>query len=169
MSTMLEAELLAHLDIQVFSAQRLLELVLAQGAAIRARDVESVLARLADIQAEMARRGGLEADRAGLLQRAGAALGVPAAHVTLERLCTLVTPGAARAARERSAQLRGLLAEIAREHGINRALMRQELAFLSHLTRLIGQDPEPGYRPAGAPPQPPATDSARLRALDLQA
>jgi hypothetical protein len=168
MSTAIEAELLAHLDVQVGSAQRLLGLVLAQGAAIRGRDVETVLARLADIQAEMARRGGLESDRAGLLQRAGAALGTPAAHVTLERLCALVTPGAAQAARERSAQLRGLLAEIAREHGINRALMRQELAFLSHLTRLIGQDAEPGYRPAGAPPaQTP--DSSRLRALDLQA
>jgi hypothetical protein len=46
-------------------------------------------------------------------------------------------------ARERSAELRGLLAEIAREHGINRALMRQELAFLSHLTRLVGNDAEP--------------------------
>jgi hypothetical protein len=166
---MLEAELLAHLDVQIASARRLLELVLAQGAAIRARDVESVLARLADIQAEMARRGGLETDRANLLQRAGAALGTPAAHVTLERLCALVTPGAADAARARSAQLRGLLAEIAREHGINRALMRQELAFLSHLTRLIGAEPEAGYRPAGAPPQPPAADNARLRALDLQA
>ena len=169
MSTMLEAELLAHLDTQIASAQRLLELVLAQGAAIRARDVDAVLGRLADIQAEMARRGGLEHDRAALLQRAGAALGTPAAQVTLERLCALVTPGAARAARERSAQLRGLLAEIAREHGINRALMRQELAFLSHLTRLIGQDAEGGYRPAGGAPQAAAPDGSRLRALDLQA
>ena len=165
MSTMLEAELLAHLDVQVASAQRLLELVLAQGTAIRARDVEAVLARLADIQAEMARRGGLETDRAGLLQRAGAALGTPAAHVTLERLCALVTPGAARAARERSAQLRGLLAEIAREHGINRALMRQELAFLSHLTRLVGNDAEPGYNPTGTA----GTPAPSHHVLDLRA
>ena len=72
---------------------------------------------------------------------------------------------------QRSAELRGLLAEIAREHGINRALMRQELAFLAHLTRLVGQDTEPGYgRPAGAggngaSPTPPPIH----RALDLQA
>jgi hypothetical protein len=71
---------------------------------------------------------------------------------------------------ERSAELRGLLSEIAREHGINRALMRQELTFLSHLTRLIGQEPEAGYgRPgasqtASAPSAPPV-----YRALDLQA
>jgi hypothetical protein len=168
-SSVLEAELLVHLDSQINSARRLLGFVLEQGKAIRKRDVDAVLARLTDVQTEMGRRGALEHDRAALLQRAGAALGVPAAQVTLERLCTLVTPGAAEAARQRSAELRGLLAEIAREHGINRALMRQELAFLAHLTRLIGQDTEPGYtRPDGqgtaAPSAPPIH-----RALDLQA
>ena len=171
MSSVLEAELLVHLDSQINSARRLLGMVLEQGKAIRKRDVEAVLARLTDVQTEMGRRGMLEQDRAALLQRAGAALGVPAAQVTLERLCTLVTPGAATAARERSAELRGLLAEIAREHGINRALMRQELAFLAHLTRLIGQDTEPGY---GRPPAAGGTGTAPTappihRALDLQA
>ena len=169
MSTVLEAELLVHLDSQINSARRLLGMVLEQGKAIRKRDVDVVLARLTDVQTEMGRRGALEQERAALLQRAGAALGVPAAQVTLERLCTLVSPGAAEAARQRSAELRGLLAEIAREHGINRALMRQELAFLAHLTRLIGQDTEPGYaRPDG---QGSAAASAPPvhRALDLQA
>ena len=152
----LEAELLAHLDQQLASARRLLALVLQQGVAIRAREVDDVLARLTDIQAEMGRRGTLEAERTGLLQRAGAALGVAASQVTLERLCQVVTPEGGRAAVERSAELRGLLAEIAREHGINRALMRQELAFLAHLTRLIGNEPEPGYRPPGAADVAPA-------------
>ena len=64
MSTVLEAELLAHLDTQIGSARRLLALVLEQGKAIRARDVDAVLARLAEIQTEMGRRGGLEQDRA---------------------------------------------------------------------------------------------------------
>ena len=50
MNAMLEAELLAHLDGQIASAQRLLRLVLTQGEAIRKRDVDAVLARLADIQ-----------------------------------------------------------------------------------------------------------------------
>ena len=89
MSTVLEAELLVHLDAQINSARHLLKLVLAQGAAIRERDTEAVLARLADIQNEMVRRGKLETDRTGLLQRAGAALGLPATAVTLERLCQL--------------------------------------------------------------------------------
>ncbi len=169
MSSVLEAELLVHLDTQINSARRLLGFVLDQGKAIRTRDVDAVLARLTDVQTEMGRRGALEQERAALLQRAGAALGVPAAQVTLERLCSLVTPGAAESARQRSAELRGLLAEIAREHGINRALMRQELAFLAHLTRLVGQDTEPGYaRPDG---QGSAAASAPPvhRALDLQA
>jgi FlgN protein len=168
MSTVLEAELLVHLDSQINSARHLLKLVLAQGAAIRERDTEAVLARLADIQNEMVRRGKLETDRTGLLQRAGAALGLPATAVTLERLCQLVTPAAATAALQRSAELRGLLSEIAREHGINRALMRQELTFLSHLTRLLGAEPEAGYRPPGAS-GPTAPSSQPYRALDLQA
>jgi hypothetical protein len=168
-SSVLEAELLAHLDTQIASARRLLALVLEQGKAIRSRDVDGVLARLADVQTEMGRRGALEQDRAALLQRAGAALGVPAAQVTLERLCGLVTPGAADTARERSGELRGLLAEIAREHGINRALMRQELAFLSHLTRLVGQETEPGYGRPGTGGSPAASAPPIHRALDLQA
>ncbi len=168
MSTVLEAELLVHLDTQIASGRKLLGLVLEQGKAIRARDVEAVLARLADVQTEMGRRGALEQDRAALLQRAGAALGVPAAQVTLERLCALVTPGAATTARDRSAELRGLLAEIAREHGINRALMRQELSFLAHLTRLVGQETEPGYGRPNAGPAGPAAPPIH-RALDLQA
>ena len=169
MSGALEAELLVHLDAQIASAQRLLGFVLAQGKAIRARDVDAVLARLTDIQTEMGRRGSLEQDRAGLLQRAGAALGVPVAAVTLEHLCTLVSPGAAQAARDRSAELRGLLAEIAREHGINRALMRQELA--------LPRPPDPPdrprargrLRPARRPARAQPTAPAIHRVLDLKA
>ena len=167
MTTMLEAELLAHLDVQIASARKLLSLVLAQGSSIRARDVDGVLTQLAEVQAEMARRGTLEQDRAALLQRAGAALRVPATQVTLERLCLLITPAGAAAARERSAELRGLLAEIAREHGINRALMRQELAFLDHLIRMVGGEPEGAYTPdVGSALTPPP---ARHRVLNVQA
>jgi hypothetical protein len=50
MSTMLEAELLAHLGTQIASAKRLLATILDQGAAIRAHDVETVLGKLAEIQ-----------------------------------------------------------------------------------------------------------------------
>ena len=170
---MLEAELLAHLDGQIASARQLLKLVLGQGEAIRARDTEGVLGKLADIQTEMGRRGRLEQDRTKLLQDAGVLLGVPAPQVTLERLCALITAAGGRAARERSAELRGLLGEIAREHGINRALMRQELAFLSHLVRLIGQEPEGGYQPDGQVPGAPGgaapTAPSLHQTLDLKA
>ena len=92
----LEAELLAHLDTQIDSARRLLALVLAQGAAIRARDVDAVLAQLADIQTEMGAAARLEQDRAALLQRAGAALGIAPPPSRSSALCALMTPGRGR-------------------------------------------------------------------------
>jgi len=167
--TALELDLLAHLDAQIASSRKLLQLVLRQGAAVRERDAEAVLAAMAEIQAEMGRRGSLEINRTTLLQSAGAALGRPAHEVTLEALCALVSPGAAELARRRSAELRGLLAEIAREHGINRALMRQELAFLAHLTRLMGGEPEGAYAPPSSGARPAGAGAGAYRVLDLQA
>ena len=175
MSASLAVDVLAHLDAQVASARHLLDLVLAQGRAIRERDVQGVLRRLEAIQAEVERRGQLEAARTDLLLRAGQALGLPASAVTVDALCALLGRGEAALARERSAELTGLLGELAREHGVNRALMRQELAFLSHLTRLVGGEPEGGYRPHGvavaAPVRtaPPAPVRSANPVLDLQA
>jgi hypothetical protein len=165
----LEFSLLAHLDAQIASARKLLQHVLEQGAAVRERDAEAVLVRMSEIQAEMGRRATLEINRTSLLQDAGHALGRPAHEVTLEALCTLVSPGAAELARQRSAELRGLLAEIAREHGINRALMRQELAFLSHLTRLMGAEPEGAYAPGGRAESSRPSGAAAYRVVNLQA
>jgi hypothetical protein len=165
-------EVLAHLSAQIDSARRLLGSILEQGAAIRARKVESVLACMADIKAEMELRSRLEEARTILLTHAGTMLGVEAGGVTLDAIATLMEADEASEARARSAELRGLLGEIAREHGINRALMRQELAFLDHLTRLIGAEPETGYRPGGAaeaPGTPSGSERAGHRVLDLQA
>jgi FlgN protein len=162
-------EILAHLDAQLASARHLLDLILQKGRAIRARDVDAVLARLAAIQAEVERRNHLEAARTDLLTRAGQTLGVPAAAVTLKQMTGLMPPADAAVALERSAELTGLLAEVAREHGINRALMRQELTFLSHLTRLVGGEPEGAYRPPAAPAASSAAPRAAHRLLDLQA
>ena len=163
----LSTALLVHLDSQISSARRLLASILAQGKAIRSRDVEAVIQRLSDVKTEMSLRATLEEQRTELLVRAGLSLGVPAPNVTLDAMTTLMPPADAHTARERSAELRGLLAEVAREHGINRALMRQELAFLDHLMRLVGNEPEAGY----GPPQgaAPAAAPAKHRALDLQA
>jgi hypothetical protein len=159
-----ERDVLAHLEAQIESARRLLGSILGQGSAIRDRDVETVLARLADIKTEMDLRARLEGERTDLLVRAGAQLGVPAAAVTLEAMTGLMTCGVAERARERSAELRGLLDEVTREHGINRALMRQELSFLDHLVRLLAKEPDTGYRPGG-----PATPAASHHVLNLQA
>ncbi len=161
----LSAAVLAHLDAQIASARRLLGSILAQGTAIRARDVEAVIQKLSDVKTEMSLRATLEEQRTDLLVRAGVSLGVPAPNVTLEAMTTLMPGSDAALARQRSAELRGLLSEIAREHGINRALMRQEMAFLDHLVRLIGQEPEAGYGPAAAEQTP----TAKHRVVDAQA
>ena len=161
----LATEVIAHIEAQIDSARQLLGSVLAQGVAIRARDVEGVLAHLTDLKTEMACRAGLERTRGELLARAGRALGVDAAGVTLEAMTSLMPSAEASRALRLSSELKGLLAEIAREHGINRALMRQELAFLDHLVRLIGQQPETGYAAHGG-----SERAASLhRVLDTQA
>ena len=49
-------DVLAHLDAQLVSARRLLQVVLEQGAAIRRRDVKSVVALTGILQAELQRR-----------------------------------------------------------------------------------------------------------------
>jgi flagellar FlgN protein len=160
----LERDVLAHLEAQIESAQRLLGSILNQGTAIRDRDVEGVLARLGDIKTEMDLRARLESERTDLLVRSGAQLGVPAAAVTLEAMTSLMSEGVSTLARERSATLRGLLDEVVREHGINRALMRQELSFLDHLVRLLGQEPDTGYRPGGPAPVPQTHNVLNLHA-----
>jgi len=168
----LAGDVLAHLEAQLGSAQRLLRAVLAQGVAIRAQDVDGVVRQVATFQAELERRARLEEDRARLLARAGALLGTTPAAVTLSQLTALMAPHDAELARARSAELQGLLSELQREHTANQALMRQELAFLDHLLRLV--DPA-GPADAGAytaggirPSHVPYTATARS-ALNLQA
>ena len=148
--TVLGGAVLAHLDAQLASARRLLDAVLRQGAATRRQEVEAVLHCLTEIQGEMERRAHLEHERTTLLVSAAGQLGRPAHEVTLDALSLLLSPAEATAAHARSAELRGLLAEIQREHVINRALMRQELAFLDHLVRLVGAEDEVGYGRPGS-------------------
>jgi hypothetical protein len=157
-------EVLIHLDDQIASARRLLGTILGQGEDIRAQRVEGVIERLAEIKTEMGMRERLERERTDLLTRAGMELGLAPAAVTLDALADLMSPLEGETARARSAELRGLLDEIVREHGINRALMRQELAFLDHLVRLIDDEPDDGYRPDSGP-----RARAAHRVLDLQA
>jgi len=157
---------LGHLADQLASSRRLLDAILRQGGHTRRQDVEGVLGCVAEIQGEMDRRGHLEGERAQVLTRAAMLLGRQPHEVTLDALVSLMPEADAALARERSAELRGLLSEIQREHVVNRALMRQELAFLDHLVRLVGAEEEPGYRPpSGATPVP----ASRHRVLDLQA
>ena len=137
-------------------------MVLEQGVAIRNRDVKGVVALTGVLQAELHHRQQLENERIVLLERAGARLGVPGVSVTVALLETLMAPESALAAGARSAELRGLLEVIQREHHVNRALMGQELAFLDHLLKLAGIAGDGATTPAatGSPrprPRPPAT------------
>ncbi len=147
----LAADVLTHLDAQLASVGRLLEVVLEQGAAIRARDVHTVVRFAGLLHGELARRGAIEDTRSELLQRAGALLGIPAQAVTLTRLSVLMDPAHAALAAERSARLRGLVEELRREHSCNRALMQIELSFLDHLMRSLALEHSvDGYDPRGS-------------------
>jgi FlgN protein len=163
-------EVIAHLDTQLVSARRLLQLVLEQGTAIRARDVQTVVAMTGMLQAEMQRRTLLEDERSQLLDRAGARLGVSANTVTITLLEQVMDRSTAAAAAARSSELRGLLDEVQREHRINRALMQQELAFLDHLLRLADGSPEVGYDALGdRPTATPSLVATQRRVFDLEA
>lgn len=168
---LLATDVIAHLDVQLASARALLEVVLEQGKAIRARDVQAVVRATGMMQVELHRRRAIEEDRARLLERSGARLRTPAGQVTLEALAALMPSELADLARLRSAQLRGLLFEIQREHAINRALMSQELAFLDHLLRLVDGEGPGAYDCAASTARPvalAAASSAR-RVLDMRA
>jgi hypothetical protein len=146
----LVADVLAHLDAQIASARSLLEVVLDQGAAIRARDVHTVVRLAGILRGEMGRRQLLEEERSRLLARSGERLGVPAEAVTLGLLSTLTDAGGGERARARSAELKGLLHELQREHSCNRALMQIELGFLDHLMGMLSLDGVSGYDTHGS-------------------
>jgi hypothetical protein len=143
-------EVLAHLEAQIESSKRLLELVLEQGAAIRARDVHSVVRLAGVLRGELGRRQLLEEERSRLLARSGQRLGMPAETVTLALLSTLMDATTAERASVRSAELRGLLHELQREHSCNRALMQIELGFLDHLMGMLSLDGVNGYDTHGS-------------------
>jgi hypothetical protein len=141
--------LLEHLDAQIASSQRLLRALLSQNDSIRRQDVEGVLARLADIQTELAQRQRLEREREALLGDAGARLGMRPDELDIEDVLTLLPAEAAAPARAKSAELKGLLREVERVHEQNQVLIRQELTFLDHLLRMLSGTPQGAYTPNG--------------------
>jgi len=166
----LTAELLAHMEAQIESARSLLAVVLEQGAAIRARDVDTVVRLAGILRGEMERRALLEEERARLLSRSGELLGVAPETVTLTQLTSLMDRAEGECANARSAQLKGLLHELQREHTTNRALMQIELGFLDHLMGMLAMDGVSGYDTRGLSrsitrPLP----SGGLHVLDLRA
>ncbi len=163
-------EILAHLDAQIASARGLLGVVLEQGAAIRARDVEAVVRLAGILRGEMGRRQLLEEERTRLLGRCGERLGAPAETVTLQELLTLMSPAGAERASTLSAELQGLLHELQREHSTNRAIMQIELGFLDHLMAMLALDGVNGYDTRGtSTPITRGRPHGGLHVLDLSA
>jgi len=156
-------ELLEHLERQVASARKLLGIVLAQTEAIKRQDVESLLARLADVQLEMRTRERLEHERDAIIRVAAAQLGVAPGEIDIESILALVAPPGADQARAMSAELRGLLTEIGQVHTCNRVLIRQELSFLDHLMRVLSGAPEAGYSQTGWTHAPQTTNVVDAR------
>ena len=166
----LASDVLVHLNAQIASARSLLEVVLEQGAAIRARDVHTVVRLAGILRGEMSRRQLLEEERSRLLTRSGERLGVPAETVTLAQLSALMDPPSAERAVERSAELRGLLHELQREHTSNRTLMQIELGFLDHLMEMLALDGVSGYDTRGSSTSiTRSRPNGELHVLDLRA
>jgi hypothetical protein len=152
-----------HLERQAASSRRLLGIVLAQGEAIRTQDVEGVLARLADVQAEMVTRQQLELEREDLLGQTARRLGVPVDAVRLDDVLLGVPRLDADRARAISAEVEGLIRETSEVHTRNQILIKQELSFLSHPMSVLSGAPQAGYLPGGWTPatQPAHTVDAR--------
>jgi flagellar biosynthesis/type III secretory pathway chaperone len=161
-------DLLSHLAAQIGSAERMLAIVLDQGAAIRRRDVHAVVHCAGLLQGELVRRGELEQARGELLERAGARLGLAPEQVSVSAIATLMGQREAAQATARSAQLRGILEQLQREHLINRALMKIELAFLDHLLGALDPDCAPAYDARGGAPEQRGSRRSDLHVLDLE-
>jgi hypothetical protein len=141
--------LIEHLQRQLESTRRLLEIVLSQRDSIRKQDVESVLASLTDVQSEMSYRVRLEQERDQILHEVAGRTGAAPETIDLDALLAGVPDPEAAQARALSAELRGLLGEVGRLHDQNRVLLRQELTFLDHLMRVMSGTPQAGYSPTG--------------------
>jgi FlgN protein len=143
------SRLTEHMQRQLASSRRLLEIVLSQNAAIRRQDSEAVLASLSDVQAEMAYRAQLENERDAIFRTTASQRGVAADSLDLEAMLAGEPAVEADQARSLSAELVGLVREIGKIHEQNRVLLRQELAFLDHLMRALSGTPKGGYSPTG--------------------
>ena len=155
--------LIAHLEAQIASAERLLANVNAQTEAIKTQDISTLMARLGDVQGEINIRKQLELERERLIAAAAARRSLPREQVDLEVLLEGAPPVEAAQARALSKHLKSVLEQVGRVHTNNRTLIRQELTFVDHLIRIITGQPQPGYSPGGwaSTPRPVSTMDAR--------
>jgi hypothetical protein len=112
----------------------------------------------------MGYRDRLERERERILLDAATALGAAPDTIDLDAILVGRPAAEAAAARELSAELRGLITEVGRIHNENRILIRQELAFLDHLMRALSGTPQTAYSPAGWDPVPKTVNLLDARA-----
>ena len=157
-------DLIAHLEAQLASADRLFANVTAQTEAIKTQDVSTLLARLGDVQTELVIRRRIETDREQLIQAAATRRNVAPETIDLDAILDGMPADVTEHGRTLSAQLRATLANVQRVHTSNRVLIRQELTFVSYLLQVLSGAPQAGYSSGGwaASARPVASVDARV-------
>jgi hypothetical protein len=112
----------------------------------------------------MVTRTQLEQERDHLIQSAATRLGLAPDSVDLDAMLTLEPQLDGQRARSLSAELKGLLGEMARLHEQNRLLVRQELSFLDHLMRVLSGTPQSGYSKTGISETPQIANAVNAHA-----
>ncbi len=166
---LLTGDVLAHLEVQLVSARRLLQIILKQGEAIRERNVQSVVALTGMLQAEMQRRTLLEDERSRLLDRAGARLGIAPGAVTLTLLTRSMPEPPPRTHSSAAGSCAGCSPSCSASTRSTGRSCSQELAFLDHLLRLADGRVDAGYDSVGERPTATMSLGANRRMFDLQA
>lgn len=135
-----------HLQRQILSVRRMIEILDHQREVILRHEVAAVVAAAIDLQGEIARRMSLEQERASLLTAAASRLGCAPAEVGLKHLLVGLDDERADLLRSWSEELRGLISELSIRNIYNRDLIQQELGFVEFMLEAIGETaPLPGY------------------------
>ena len=161
-------EVIAHLEAQLVAARRLLQVVLEQGVGDPRPRRQARRGADRRAPAELHHRRQLETERIALLERAGARLGVAGASVSMAMLETLMDPESALLAGARSAELRGLLEVVQREHHVNRALMSQEWRSSITFSSWPGIAGDESYNAGGDRLATTAAQTTGHRVFDLE-
>jgi hypothetical protein len=159
-------EIVGNVQEQVSVWQRLLQLSMAQRAALEAQDAQAVHALLQEIEVAMLDRSRAEVRRGMLLGQAAAHLGIEVGDVTRDVIAACCPAELAARLEAAGEELRALVVELDAVVGRNAAMLEQELAIIELLVQGVTTDvaARPTYGKHGTTHEAP-----RLRLLDAQA